>query len=70
MGQGESWKTPDPEAFVLPGQHVVSQVDLLVDHRELNLWVLTGNHLTGNDREGTQKKTKKTTYDQNDAHCQ
>lgn len=47
MGQGEGWQPPDPEALVLPGQHVVGQVDLLVEHGELHLRVLTGHHLTG-----------------------
>lgn len=47
MGQGEGWQPPDPEALVLPGQHVVGQVDFLVEHGELDLRVLTGNHLSG-----------------------
>lgn len=51
MGHGEGWQPPDPEALVLPGQHVVGQVDFLMDHRELDLWVLAGHHLTGSDGE-------------------
>lgn len=58
MGQGEGRQPPDAEALVLPGQHVVGQVDFLVDHGELDLWVLTGNHLTGSDRERANKKTQ------------
>lgn len=55
MGQGEGWQPPDPEALVLPGQHVVGQVDFLMDHRELDLWVLAGHHLTGSDGERNTK---------------
>lgn len=56
MGQGEGWQPPDPEALVLPGQHVVGQVDFLMDHGELDLWVLAGHHLTGSD--GKEHKIK------------
>lgn len=55
MGQGEGWQPSDPKALVLPGQHVVSQVDFLVEHGEPDLWVLTGNHLTGKDGKKAQK---------------
>lgn len=55
MGQGEGWQPTDAEALVLPGQHVVSQVDLFVEHGELDLRVLTGNHLTGSDGVRSQK---------------
>lgn len=48
MGQSEGWQPADPEALVLPGQHVVCQVDFLMNHRELDLGVLTGDHLGGN----------------------
>lgn len=48
MGQREGRQAADPEALVLPGQHVVGQVDFLVDHGELDLRVLTGGHLRGN----------------------
>lgn len=51
MGQREGWQPADPEALMLPGQHVVCQVDFLVDHGELDLWVLTSNHLRGNERQ-------------------
>lgn len=54
MGHGEGWQPPDAEALVLPGQHVVGQVDFLMDHGELDLWVLAGHHLTGRDGERTQ----------------
>ena len=47
MGQGEGRQPADPEALVLPGQHVVGQVDFLVDHGELDLRVLTAHHLGG-----------------------
>lgn len=49
VGQREGRQAADPEALVLPGQHVVGQVDFLVDHGELHLGVLTGDHLGGND---------------------
>lgn len=58
VGQGEGRQTPDAKALVLPGQHVVGQVDFLVDHGELDLWVLTGHHLTGSDRERAKKTTQ------------
>lgn len=45
MGQSEGRQPADPEALVLPGQHVVSQVDFLVNHGELDLRVLTRYHL-------------------------
>lgn len=51
MGQREGRQPADPEALVFPGQHVVRQVDFLVDHRELDLGVLTGNHLRGNGKD-------------------
>lgn len=51
VGQREGRQPADPEALVLPGQHVICQVDFLVDHRELDLWVLTRNHLRENDRD-------------------
>lgn len=54
MGQGEGRQPSDPKALVLPGQHVVGQVDLLVEHGELDLRVLTGNHLAGGDGDRTQ----------------
>lgn len=50
MGQSEGRQPADPEALVLPGQHVVGQVDFLVDHGELDLWVLTTHHLAGSER--------------------
>lgn len=55
MGQCEGWKPSDPEALVLPGQHVISQVDFLVEHGEFDFRVLTGNHLTGSEGERSQK---------------
>lgn len=45
MGQREGRQPADPEALVLPRQRVVCQVDLLVHHGELDLWVLAGCHL-------------------------
>lgn len=51
VGQREGRQPADPEALVLPGQHVVRQVDFLVHHGELDLRVLTGNHLRGNERD-------------------
>lgn len=52
MGQREGWQPADPEALVLPRQHVVRQVDLLVDHGELDLRVLAGHHL---EEEGARR---------------
>lgn len=52
MGQSEGRQPADPEALVLPGQHVVGQVDFLVNHGELYFRVLTCNHL------GREKKQK------------
>lgn len=51
MRQREGRQPADPEALVLPGQHVVRQVDFLVDHGELDLRVLTSNHLGGKERD-------------------
>lgn len=55
VGQREGRKSAYPEAFVFPGQHVVCQVDFLMDHRELDLGVLTGHHLRGNDMQSLSK---------------
>lgn len=42
---GEGRQAPDGEALVLPRQHVLGQVDLLVHHGEFHLWELAGNDL-------------------------
>lgn len=52
MGQSEGRQPADAKALVLPRQHVVCQVDFLMDHGELQLWVLTGGHLRERDRTG------------------
>lgn len=51
MGQSEGRQAADPEALMLPGQHVVGQVDFLVYHGELDLRVLTAHHLGGSERD-------------------
>lgn len=51
MGQSECWQSADSEALMLPGQHVIGQVDFLVDHGELDLWVLTRYHLRTEERD-------------------
>lgn len=53
VGQSEGGQAADPKTFVLPRQHVVSQVDFLVDHGELDLWILTRNHLGGRQKNVT-----------------
>lgn len=45
VGDGERRQAPDREPLVLPRQHVLSQVDLLVHHGKLHLWELAGNNL-------------------------
>ncbi len=47
--QREGRQPTDPEALVLPGQHVVRKVDFLMDHGELDLRVLTRNNLKRNE---------------------
>lgn len=42
---GERRQAPDREPLVLPRQHILSQVDLLVHHGKLHLWELAGNNL-------------------------
>jgi len=49
MGQGEGRQPADPKALMFPGQHVISQVDFLVDHGKLDLWILTCDHLRDSD---------------------
>lgn len=47
MREREGGKAADPEALVLPCQGVISQVDLLMHHGELQLRVLLRYNLTG-----------------------
>ena len=47
VGQGEGGQPADGEALVLPGQDILSQVDLLVHHGEPHLGELVGGHLQG-----------------------
>lgn len=49
VGQGEGGQAADAEPLMLPRQSVVGQVDLLVDHWELQLGVLMGRHLIMRD---------------------
>ncbi len=51
VGQGEGGQAADAEALVLPRQSVVSQVDLLVDHWELQVGVLMGRNLKTGDND-------------------
>ena len=44
--QGEGRQTADTEALVFPGQILISQVDLLVDHLKLGIRVELSHHLS------------------------
>ena len=44
--QGEGRQTAYTEALVFPGQILICQVDLLVDHLKLGVWVELSHHLS------------------------
>lgn len=45
VGDCECWEPADGKSLMLPGQHILCQVDFLVNHRKAHLWELTGSHL-------------------------